>query len=157
MCDQFCCHIHWWDYFWWAVFETQSKQLSVLMALISNYKHKIEEKSTKSSQSFFKVVGLGLADLWEFPTLLRSHKGIIIYNSEQMLCIKYTLHLCDKLSSWAITVWCHYNVVKYIMILHKVLQWLVTDTPYLNPNGWVLECLLGFGGKLTLKWHCTVL
>ena len=31
---------------------------------------KIEEKSTKSSQSSSKVVGLGPADLWEFPTLI---------------------------------------------------------------------------------------
>ena len=34
-----------------------------------NHKLKIEEKSTKSSQSS-KVVGLGPADLWEFPTLI---------------------------------------------------------------------------------------
>ena len=39
------------------------------MAWITNDKHKIEEKSTKSSRSSSKVVGLGLADLWEFPTL----------------------------------------------------------------------------------------
>ena len=39
------------------------------MAWISNHKHKFEEKSTKSSQSSSKVVGLGLAGLWEFPTL----------------------------------------------------------------------------------------
>ena len=39
------------------------------MPWITNYKHKIEEKSTKSSQSSSKVVGLGPADLWEFPTL----------------------------------------------------------------------------------------
>ena len=39
------------------------------MPWISNHKHKIEEKSTKSSRSSHKVVGLGLADLWEFPTL----------------------------------------------------------------------------------------
>ena len=36
----------------------------------SNHKHKIEEKSTKSSQSSSKVVSLGPADLWEFPTLI---------------------------------------------------------------------------------------
>ena len=35
------------------------------MALISNHKHKIEEKSSSSP----KVVGLGLVDLWEFPIL----------------------------------------------------------------------------------------
>ena len=40
------------------------------MPWISNHKHKIEEKSTKSSQSSSKVVGLGLAGLWEFPTLI---------------------------------------------------------------------------------------
>ena len=39
------------------------------MAWISNLKHKIEEKSTKSSWFSSKVVGLGLVDLWEFPTL----------------------------------------------------------------------------------------
>ena len=39
------------------------------MSWISNHKHKIEEKSTKSSRSSFKVVGLGPTDLWEFPTL----------------------------------------------------------------------------------------
>ena len=37
---------------------------------LKNHKHKIEEKSTKSSWSSSKVVGLGLADLWEFPTLV---------------------------------------------------------------------------------------
>ena len=40
------------------------------MAWIWNHKHEIEEKSTKSSWSSSKVVGLGLADLWEFPTLV---------------------------------------------------------------------------------------
>ena len=40
------------------------------MPWISNHKHKIEVKSTKSSRSSSKVVGLGLADLWEFPTLV---------------------------------------------------------------------------------------
>ena len=44
------------------------------MAWISNDKHKTEEKSIKSSRSSSKVVGLGLADLWEFPTLHRSTK-----------------------------------------------------------------------------------
>ena len=39
------------------------------MAWISHHKHKIEEKSTKSSRSSSKVVGLGLANLWEFLTL----------------------------------------------------------------------------------------
>ena len=32
--------------------------------------YEIKEKSTKSSRSSFKVVGLAPADLWEFPTLL---------------------------------------------------------------------------------------
>ena len=45
------------------------KKLKVLMLLISNHKHKIEEKSTKSSQSSSKVVGIGLVDWCEFPTL----------------------------------------------------------------------------------------
>ena len=40
------------------------------MVWISNHKYKIEEKSAKSSWSSSKVVGLGLADLWEFPTLI---------------------------------------------------------------------------------------
>ena len=39
------------------------------MPWISNHKHKIKEKSTNSSRSSSKVVGLGPADLWEFPTL----------------------------------------------------------------------------------------
>ena len=39
------------------------------MPLIANHKHKIEEKSIKSFRFSSKVVGLGLADLWEFPTL----------------------------------------------------------------------------------------
>ena len=38
------------------------------MAWISNNKHKIEEKSRKSSRSSSKVVGLALADPWEFQT-----------------------------------------------------------------------------------------
>ena len=36
----------------------------------TNHKHKIEEKSTKSSWSSSKVVSYGPADLWEFPTLI---------------------------------------------------------------------------------------
>ena len=39
------------------------------MPWISNHEHKIKEKLTKSSRSSSKVVGLGPADLWEFPTL----------------------------------------------------------------------------------------
>ena len=39
------------------------------MPWIANHKHKIEEKSIKSFQSSSKVVGLELADPWEFPTL----------------------------------------------------------------------------------------
>ena len=55
------------------------------MPWISNRKHKIKEKSLKSSQSSSKVVGLGLADLWEFPTLLIcnftvSCQAAILYN-----------------------------------------------------------------------------
>ena len=42
------------------------------MPWISHHKHKIEEKSTKSFRSSSKVVGLGLADLWEFPTLVHT-------------------------------------------------------------------------------------
>ena len=44
---------------------------------ISNHKHKIEEKSTKSSRSSSKVVGLGPADLWEFPTLFPLKQRIL--------------------------------------------------------------------------------
>ena len=40
------------------------------MPWITIHEHKIEEKSTKSSQSSSKIVGLGQADLWEFPTLI---------------------------------------------------------------------------------------
>ena len=36
------------------------------MELISNHKRKIEEQSPKSSMSSSKVVGLEMADLWEF-------------------------------------------------------------------------------------------
>ena len=50
------------------MFEIQSKKL-YLIHWISNHKHRIEEKSTNSSRSSSKVVGHGLADLWEFPTL----------------------------------------------------------------------------------------
>ena len=42
------------------------------MPWISNQKHKIEEKSSKSSQSSSKVAGLGPVDLWEFSTLVFS-------------------------------------------------------------------------------------
>ena len=42
------------------------------MPWISNHKHEIEEKSTKISQSSSKVVYLGLADMWQFPTLLNT-------------------------------------------------------------------------------------
>ena len=39
------------------------------MPWILNHKHKIEEKSTKSSWFSSKFIGLGLADWHEFPTL----------------------------------------------------------------------------------------
>ena len=42
------------------------------MLWISNHKHEIEEKSTKSSQSSSKIVGLGPANLWEFPRLYQT-------------------------------------------------------------------------------------
>ena len=48
------------------------KKLLVLMHWFLNYKHKLEEKSTKSSRSSSKVVGLRLADLWEFLTLWKN-------------------------------------------------------------------------------------
>ena len=48
---------------------SSQKSCRVLMASISNNKHKIEEKSTRSSRSSSKVVGLWLADLWAFPAL----------------------------------------------------------------------------------------
>ena len=45
------------------------KKLQVFMPWIWNHKHKIEEKSTKSSWASSKVVGLRPADLWKFATL----------------------------------------------------------------------------------------
>ena len=47
---------------------------------------KIEEKSTKSSQSSSKVVGLGPADLWKFPTL-------ILVDHWSQFVVKYVLIL----------------------------------------------------------------
>ena len=58
----------------WPVFETQSNRLQVLMPWIPNHKHKIEEKSTKNSQSSSKVVGLGLADCHSFLVLIVTKK-----------------------------------------------------------------------------------
>ena len=55
------------------------------MPWISNHKHKIKEKSTKSSRSSSKVVGLGPADLWEFPTLFMS---LILSCSEKIKMIR---------------------------------------------------------------------
>ena len=46
------------------------------MPWITNHKQKIKEKSTKSSRSSSKVVGLGLADLREFPTLIANGQDI---------------------------------------------------------------------------------
>ena len=51
------------------------------MSWISNQKHQIEEKSAKISRSSFKVVGLGPADLWEFPTLNTLHSTGIHYTN----------------------------------------------------------------------------
>ena len=76
LCNEFknYCHI------FQAVFETQSKKLWVLMPWISNHKNEIDEKSSKSSRPASKVVGLGPADLWEFPTLLPgTMSSLILY------------------------------------------------------------------------------
>ena len=62
---------------WLSVFETQSKKLQVLMPWNANHRHEIEEKSTKSSWSSSKVFGLGLADLWEFPTQMTIQNNIL--------------------------------------------------------------------------------
>ena len=50
------------------------------MPWISNHKHAIEEKSTKSSRSSSKIASLGSADLWKFPTLLTSFSDQLSFN-----------------------------------------------------------------------------
>ena len=59
------------------------------MPWITNHKHKIEEKSTKSSRSSSKVVGLGPADLWEFPTLLTRVVFNLLWNINPYLQFPY--------------------------------------------------------------------
>ena len=53
-----------------AVFETQSKRCRSSWLESQAIYIKLKKKSTKISWSSSKVVGLGLTDLWEFPTLL---------------------------------------------------------------------------------------
>ena len=75
------------------------------MPLISNHKHKFEEKSTKICRSCSKVVGLGLVDLWEFPILsiyaakstwLICHYQQIYHqeSSVEMIIFDVDLHSC---------------------------------------------------------------
>ena len=84
------------------LFETQSKKLQVLMPWILNYKHKIEEKSTKSSRSSSKFVGLGLADLWEFPTLavnLLKHRDTLLWISFKLPTSIYLNITCSPIKT----------------------------------------------------------
>ena len=64
------------------------------MPSISNHKHKIVEKSTKSSQSSSRVVSLGPADLWGFPTLQS------LYTREGVACQIVPWCLCGSMSQW---------------------------------------------------------
>ena len=55
------------------------------MPWISNHKHKVKEKSTKSSRSSSKVVGLKPMDLLQFPTLYTYYKIPTQLFSERLL------------------------------------------------------------------------
>ena len=55
------------------------------MPWIWNHKHKIEEKSRKSTWSSPKVVGLERAEMWEFPTLHNPHIKLLEYLLDYIL------------------------------------------------------------------------
>ena len=94
------------------------------MPWIVNHKHKIEEKSTKSSRSSFKVVDLGPADLWEFPTLITSDSRIWF-----QMASRATLPVVvrnQQLNQG--TCWWHlyhdYSVMYYAQ-KHQIQRWLI--------------------------------
>ena len=85
------------------------------MPWITNHKHKIEEKSTKSSRSSSKVVGLGPADLWEFPTLI-SWPGHAIFIQQRRSVSKW-------LGWWLVAWW------------HEAISWTNIGLPSLRSSG----------------------
>ena len=66
------------------------------MPWIPNHKHKFKVKITKSSRSSSKVVGLGPADLCEFPTLISRMVSIMSCVSSIFQESKKTLQWCHN-------------------------------------------------------------
>ena len=94
------------------------------MPWITIHEHKIEEKSTKSSQSSSKVVGLGPADLWEFPTLVGCYnswanlRSSCCYPRGQNYCETGLLPPCSGKQMW---IWCS--------VVSSPAWWLITPSP----------------------------
>ena len=95
------------------------------MAWFSNPKHKVEEKSTKSSRSSSKVVGLRQADLW----------GLIHVSTDehfpQFLCKHgYAGHSCQILFVW---IWTSQHADYKHVLFHNRL-WYITRAVSWGPD-----------------------
>ena len=92
------------------------------MPWISNHKHKIEEKSTKSSHSSSKVVGLGLVDWCEFPTLSRQPR---VFRHLTLLLSPLSLYIdicvCGK-KFWRLCWWPWVKVTLPVKCQHFALS-----------------------------------
>ena len=129
------------------------------MPSISNHKYKIEEKSTQSSRSSSKVVGLGPVDLWEFPKLIVRLKNKVQRNFNldsyilfQWNAIKTTLAkwrpYCPGFDIQSSVVITRSNIKLYCK--QQCSDWdrnwpeveITKDTPYLALTGeiWSVYC-----------------
>ena len=87
------------------------------MPWISNHKHKVKEKSTKSSRSSSKVVGLKPMDLLQFPTLYTYYKIPTQLFSERLVT-----------KSWqmlGINLICSYSKAHIEMVKKLKFMWFI--------------------------------
>ena len=111
------------------------------MPWISNHKHKIKEKSTKSSRSSSKVVGLRPADLWEFPTLL-----VTLYVDIDLVQTMAQVMTCCLMAPSP--------YLNYCWPITKAVLWHSMDRFVCAPNQWepMLQCNVSHWLGAYTKW-----
>ena len=111
------------------------------MPWISNHKHRIEEKLTKSSRSPSKVVGLRPADLWEGISNTGWDVEIHLFDDAMFECVhwcmmirSYTYHQHDMIIFQNVSVCDHKCQIHHrssILLLVKI-EWQVCSSDGLN-------------------------
>ena len=113
------------------------------MAWVSNRKHKIEEKSTKSFRSSSKVVGLGLAGLWEFPTLVVRISSDTVTENYGQVWLQFVMTACV------------FPRRPLAMLWHARGPEAATHDSWLAPKCcWDCIDILNFGHHLSTSIHC---